>query len=321
MKEIGGYFGLELPSGDHFHSSALRLNSGRGALEYIVKSRALKKIHMPFFTCSEIRERLLKLAVEIQPYHINESLEFEVENFDESDAIIYTNYFGLKNDFVKFISTKFKRLIIDNAQAFFAQPIVGVDTLYSPRKFFGVPDGGYLITDKFISGVTERDLSFPRAGYLLERIDSNAEKGYHNFLGAEHALGQEPLKKMSKLTETILASVDYQKVRETRMRNFRFLHKALAKDNELVGSINFEITEPPMIYPLLTKRDGLRTALIEKKIYIPTYWPNVLDWTKFGDWEFYLVNYLIPLPIDQRYSTKDLGRVVSIVKSWLKKTK
>ena len=318
MKEIGGYFGLELSSGDHFHSMALRFNSGRGALEYIVKARDIKKVHMPFFTCSAIRERLSKLSVEIQPYYINDALEFEVENFDESDAIIYTNYFGLKNEFVKLISTKFNRLIVDNAQAFFAKPIVGVDTLYSPRKFFGVPDGGYLVTDKFLSGVMERDLSSLRAGHLLERVDSSAEKGYQNFLGSEHALGLEPLKRMSKLTESLLASIDYQKAWETRMRNFRFLHKALSKDNELVSSINFEITDAPMIYPLLTKKDGLRAALIEKKIYIPTYWPNVLEWTKLGDWEFYLANNLIPLPVDQRYSPKDLGRVVSIVKSWLK---
>jgi hypothetical protein len=318
MKEIGGYFGLELSAGDHFHSSALRFNSGRGALEYIVKARDIKKIHMPFFTCSAIRERLAKLSVEIQPYYINEALEFEVENFDESDAIIYINYFGLKTEFVKFISTKFNRLIIDNAQAFFEKPIVGVDTLYSPRKFFGVPDGGYLVTDKFLSGDIERDLSSSRASHLLERIDISAEEGYQSFLDSERVLGLEALKKMSRLTESLLASVNYQKVRETRMRNFRFLHNALSKDNELESSINFEIIDAPMIYPLLTKKDGLRSALIEKRIYIPSYWPNVLDYTKLGDWEFYLAKHLIPLPIDQRYSPKDLGRVVSIVKSWLK---
>lgn len=318
MKEIGGYFGLELPSGDHFHTSALQLNSGRGALEYIVRSSNLKKVHVPLFTCSEIIELLEKLGVETQLYNINESLEFVVEDFDENDTIIYTNYFGLKNEFIRSLSSKFSSLIIDNAQAFFAKPIVGMDTLYSPRKFFGVPDGGYLFTDKFLDISLETDLSASRADHLLERIDSNASQGYHLFLRNELAIKDQPLKKMSNLTDTLLRSINYQKARISRNKNFDFFHKALSKVNKLANVIDIVTIDGPMVYPLLNWNGRLRENLIDNNIYIPTYWPNVFELTTPDDWEYQLSSNLLPLPVDQRYSLGDLDRVLSVVKSCLK---
>ena len=38
MKSIGGYLELELKKNEEYHKEALRLNSGRNALEYILKS-------------------------------------------------------------------------------------------------------------------------------------------------------------------------------------------------------------------------------------------------------------------------------------------
>ena len=45
MKEydIGGYFGLELLDNGEFHKNAIRLNTGRNALEYILQSNRYKK--------------------------------------------------------------------------------------------------------------------------------------------------------------------------------------------------------------------------------------------------------------------------------------
>ena len=40
MKELGGYFELELPKKTEFHKDAVRLNSGRNALEYILLAKS-----------------------------------------------------------------------------------------------------------------------------------------------------------------------------------------------------------------------------------------------------------------------------------------
>ena len=52
-----------------------------------------------------------------------------------------------------------KNLIIDNAQAFFAKPLLGIDTFYSPRKFVGVSDGGILATKKILEGVLKNEFT------------------------------------------------------------------------------------------------------------------------------------------------------------------
>ena len=44
MKEIGGYFELELASKEEYHTSAIKLNSGRNAFKYILKAQNIKKI-------------------------------------------------------------------------------------------------------------------------------------------------------------------------------------------------------------------------------------------------------------------------------------
>ena len=46
MNAIGGYFGLELDKENEYHSEAIRLNTGRNALEYILISGFYKKIYL-----------------------------------------------------------------------------------------------------------------------------------------------------------------------------------------------------------------------------------------------------------------------------------
>ena len=92
-----------------------------------------------------------QLNINYEFYHINEMLEPEIKQINNDSALLYTNYFGIKVEFIQSIIKKNKNIIIDNSQAFYAEPINGIDTFYSPRKFFGVPDGGYLSINKKIN--------------------------------------------------------------------------------------------------------------------------------------------------------------------------
>src|SRR5690606_15776845 len=121
---------------------------------------------------------------------------------------------------------------IDNAQSFFSHPLPDVDTFYSARKFFGVSDGAYLFSRKKINSNFLIDYSSGRFGHLLNRIDRGAEAGYPDFLENEALLANQPIKQMSKLTETILKSVHYQFVMQCRVHNLKYLHDKLSTINE-----------------------------------------------------------------------------------------
>ena len=294
---IGGYFELELRQGEHYHKDALRLNTARNCFEYILRARKYTKVYIPYYTCEVMLEPLNKCNVAYDFYHINEQLEpVEVFHLEPSEAFLYTNYYGLKQQCVAQLATQYgKQLIVDNAQAFFADPIPGIDTFYSARKFFGVADGAYLYTDAHLDIELEQDQSYARMAHLLKRADIDAEAGYADFRKNDDALCGEPIKKMSRLTEKILCSIDYDKVHSIRRHNYQLFETKLGSSNK----IHFILEEGsvPMIYPYWTNV-CIRENLINKRIYTATYWQNVLNWTNVGDIENILTQMLIPLPIN-----------------------
>jgi len=151
---------------------------------------------------------------------------------------------------------------------------------------------------------------------LLSRIDENAEVGYKLFLKNEKNLCNQPIKKMSKLTKRILQSINYERIIEIRNENFCYLHEHLGFKNQL--SISIDDLHGPLAYPLYLKIDGLRDFLINNRIYVATYWQNVINTCRKNSIEYNFAKYIIPLPIDQRYCLKDMGKIIGLVLEFTK---
>lgn len=313
MKAIGGYFELEVPRGKHYHDHALRLNTARNCFEYVLLARHYRKVYFPYYTCEVMLEPINKLGIDYEFYHINELLEpTSFPDLEANEAFLYTNYFGLKQSCVKRLADVYgNRLIVDNAQAFYADPLSGIDTFYSARKFFGLGDGAYLYTDNYLLQDFEQDISFDRMSHLLKRLDLGAEAGYHDFKINDDALVGQNIKKMSKLTDSLLSGIDYEKAKTARKENYTILDTALSKTNYF----HFELFENdiPMVYPYFTDDKSLKQRLITEKIFVATYWPNVKEWAREGTMERELVERLVPIPCDHRYGIEEMSRVVSLV--------
>ncbi|MFX1432636.1 MAG: hypothetical protein ACFFBT_10940 [Promethearchaeota archaeon] len=312
MREIGGYFELELEKRKEYHPEALRLNSGRNALYYILKVLEPAKIFIPYYICDSVLEPIHKLKIELEFYHINKKFEPEIPtNFNQNDFVLSVNYFGINDSIVKFLAATIKNLIIDNSQAFYCQPYK-YPTFYSTRKFFGVVDGGYLYIEKFLEEELEQAISYKNYSHILKRWELGADAGYEDYLKVEEFLSHDPIKRMSNLTQNILSSINYKKVKLTRERNFIFLHKNLKDLNEL--PINLENLNGPMKYPFLINNRKLKQFLIDNKIYISTYWQEVIDRVEKSSFEYYLTENLIPIPIDQRYNLSDMKLIIEKIK-------
>lgn len=72
---IGGYFSLELPFSEEYHKDAIRLNTGRNCLEYILRVRKHSKVYIPYYTCDVLLEPFEKLGIRYEFYHINFAFE------------------------------------------------------------------------------------------------------------------------------------------------------------------------------------------------------------------------------------------------------
>lgn len=310
---IGGYFELELPHKEEFHKNALRLNSGKNCLEYVLRARRYKKVYIPYYTCDVVLRPFEKLHISYEFYHINIRLELAQEaNLKEGEALLYTNYFGLKQTYVESLANKYgSQLIVDNTQAFFAKPLNGIDTFYTCRKFFGVPDGAYLYTDAKLDMKFEQSTSYEHTSHLLKRIDLSPEDGFEDFHQSDERLADEKIMMMSNFTQRVMQSIDYENVTVARRVNFLQLHDHLVSTNIL--SVQMDADAIPMVYPYMTESKGLRNHLIKNKVYPAKYWPNVDEWVIGDSIESKLANYMVPLPIDQRYGNEEMNRIIKLI--------
>lgn len=306
MNEIGGYIELDTYTGPMFHDDGIKLNCGRNALAYLVEAKSIQKIWMPKFMCDSCNRVLETHNVEVAYYSIDLDFKPSIENWD--GWLYVVNFYGQLSN--AYLASLGKNIIVDNAQAYFQKPIPGMDTLYTCRKFFGVPDGAILYTNQTIP-VSQTDESFDRMRFLLGRYERTASEFYQEYVDNNHLFCDEPIKKMSRLTENLLHGIDYEFVRQRRTENFTFLQDSLGSINKLT----LHIPDGAFMYPLYIENGAqLRKGLQKKKIYIPTLWPAVFNVCDKTELEYDMAMNILPLPVDQRYGETELGYIVREIK-------
>ena len=309
MKSIGGFFELEFGKFESKKEDSIYLNSGRNAIRYLIRALDIKKIHVPSFTCSAVYEAIKKEKCDLEFYDIGQDL-LPKEVLPKEDYIIYNNYFGVTGNKVLQMAGKYPKLIVDNAQAFYAISS-GRASIYSLRKFFGVPDGGILTGKEIPALQLRKATSYNNVKHLCKRHDKGAEAAYKDYLKNEEKIDKYPLAYCSNLTEAILSNIDLEAVKIKRLENFNYLLRYL--------STNFpiEMTEGdvPMVFPLLNNQgEKLRKKLIENRIYCAQYWPNIMECSHKDSYEYYMAQNLVALPIDQRYNLEDMDRIIRTLK-------
>lgn len=311
MKEIGGYFGLEKLVSNEYYSNLIALNSARNSLLYLVKVKDIKKIYIPYYLCDSVFNVLKNNNINFEYYNVNYDFTPKFSGKLECDEYLYiVNYFGqLTNENILDFKNIFKNIILDNTHAFFQDSMEGIDTIYSCRKFFGVPDGAYLYTDSNISIDLDIDKSKDRMKHLLGRYEECAYKYYEDFQMNDEVFEIEDIKQMSKLTHNILGAIDYENVRRVRDRNYIYLYNRLNKYNKL----DLSIPIGAFSYPFYTENsDEIRKKLIDKKVYISKLWPNILDENR-DKVALEYSNNILPIPCDQRYDEEDMEYIVDII--------
>ena len=309
-KEIGGFIEIDNHSnnGTLFHTSAIKLNTARNALEYLIRAKNINELYLPKYLCNVVFDVCIKNNVKMVFYKINgfeKNLDL-YKNIAPRDSFFYfVNYYGFyDNNFIKKLKNFYPNLIVDNVQAYFQKPVKGVDTIYTCRKFFGVPDGAFLYTDAIIKEKLPISDSTERFKHLYGRRDYSANDFYHEFLNNERYLCGAQLEYMSPATENELNKIDQFQIKKIREQNYKFLRKKLDKYNEI--SVPKKINGP-FCYPFKFKKaTQLRKALLDDKIYVPVYWPNVLE-EKSIESEF--AQNILPLPCDQRYCDEDMDYI------------
>lgn len=313
MKEIGGYLELDRYTLPMLHEGAVALNCGRNALAYLLRAKNIRNIRIPKFCCDTVMAACRNEKVSAAYYGITEDWLPEPMTLGDDEWLYVVNFYGqLNNETIAEVAKQYPHIIVDHAQAYFQMPLAGIDTLYTCRKFFGVADGAFLYTDTKLDETLEQDQSLDRMRFVLGRFEQNASAFYAEAAANNEFFADEPIKRMSKLTENLLHAVDYEAVKARRTENFSLLHEAFARVNPL----KLTVPEGAFMYPLyLENGAAVRKVLQGQKIFIPTLWPDVFDICAETEREYDLAKNILPLPCDQRYDSDDMQYMICAVKA------
>ena len=318
--EIGSFLELQMPNGCEYYSQTMdiaRLNTGRNALWHAFRVIGAKAIWIPIYQCDTVRDTFISKNVVVKYYHIDSNFNPIDIRQEKGDAVLFVNYYGImSHQRLSNLTAQYENVIIDNCQGFFTSPVEGAQNVYSCRKFVGVPDGSYVIgknAHKFVEDYPQ-GYSSDTARFLLTRIEYGCEgKGYEDRSLNEHRVDSEDIKKMSKLTYTILDGTDYRNIIERRKKNFELAHNLLGSINCINPKLHYSDDCVPMVYPLVVENEELLTKLQQAKHFQGHWWSYICEEQPDDTFEHWLSRYVIPITIDQRYGCEEINYLASII--------
>lgn len=267
---IGGYFELEVPRPLPC-DRAVAFQSARAAIASALVQAGVKRAWLPTFLCNTVADEIRRVGVEIARYELQSDWVPEPGlTLHVDEAALIVNYFGVCKAQVDQALKQLlpSRCIVDNSQAF-GEPVSDcLATVYSCRKFFGVPDGG-LITDREIVEPPDFDEhSISRCKHLLLRLDREPEDGLAAYRHAQKNLIGAPHWRMSRSPRRLLASAGHQVAYARRRDNFRPIHGVFGAFNFSSFRFNKHVPTSPFTYPLLLNKSaaGLSPTLIDRRV-------------------------------------------------------
>jgi hypothetical protein len=312
-RPVGGFFELEpgVTSGC-FHPEAFPLCSGRAALGHILDELQPDSVWAPFYICDSALSPIVHRQIPIKFYALSASFEPLLDvALASRDCVLYVNYFGLHTHVARALAeSRPHRTVIDDTQAFFCRGHAGAYSFNSARKFFGVPDGAYAYGTTGKHSDSYERVTEVRYQHLVSRLLGFQREGYEQYLESERRVCSAP-RGMSVLAEQVLASIDYERARSVRRRNFWAVHECLGAHNQLASCCSLmDADDVPFCYPFLPERPVDRRRLWTNGVFVSVLWPEIETRRPAGfTHERRLAAQLLPLPIDQRYGVDEMELV------------
>ncbi|HKD11390.1 MAG TPA: DegT/DnrJ/EryC1/StrS family aminotransferase, partial [Thermoanaerobaculia bacterium] len=220
--------------------------NGRSGIHTLVQSLPPTTVWVPSYLCRSLFRAAWREDGRIRFYEVDYDLAIPslqwLDDVQECDLVVFIDFFGFPSDLeaMKRARTRGAWVLEDACQALLSNKVgLGADfSVFSPRKFLGVPDGGILRLNCGVDLEPSRLESPPadwwlqalRASVLRREFDvhGGGELWFELFQESEDAA---PLGRfaMSGLSRALLKQCfDYTEIAERRRSNYAVLSKALA---------------------------------------------------------------------------------------------
>lgn len=352
--KIGGDFDLDLAAALSYRKGRLErlpgagyasldfFRSGRAACLQALKTIDFRKNHLllPDYLCGEALEApITDHGFKVRHYPVPPSLNISLVDLlpyirNDTRAILLINYFGIRRHpaLAAELRKRFPGLIIlvdavqDPYYLFDSRRFSEHFTFTSFRKFLPVGDGGALRGLKSRPGKPDEWLNPAAIEFLMASIQKNGlitagiaddrlEQAYiRRFMNQRKHIAMSDINsRMSGFSRFLMDCFDYHGIKKTRRNNFIYLQRRFRLARIPVSAIQqgeLKAGLVPHCFPIRVQPDLLkpfRNCMARQEIYLPFFWPDRSS------------NGLIGLPIDQRYSTRDMRRMFNAILAFFNK--
>jgi len=334
--EVGSDFNTVFNSFDHFeawHSTALFLASGRSPIVLLKELIGEKVLYYPDYFCWDVIGFWKSQGINTQSYRVffsEDKIQVDYSTVPVNGVVLAVNFFGV-DDGMQW--KNFKRdndilLIEDHSHSpvsEWAKSSIADFAFSSLRKTLPIPDGCIFWSPNYskIPSVSMQQFNSElkikamklKSDYF-EGEEVNKSDFLELFTAGEHLLVNS--------TPQLISDYSYQKIlhgypveyNSIRKRNYQaFIMRLSANTLGKVELLQFPGIAIPFGAVLkcsdLEIRTRLRSYLISNKVYCPVHWPQLNEYV--SEESFSLSEQLITIPIDQRYSSKDVGLVAELI--------
>lgn len=351
MKEIGSIYPIDctyIPQDvlgeDDASGAVLKYSLCREALSAIATALSdnEKRVLIPAYTCQTVITPFIELGWECHYYGICKNLRIDlgfltkqVEQTRPSLLVVHP-YFGMDYNeeeigVLQSISEKGVKIVLDQTQCLFSNQRLPLVDFYvgSYRKWFPIPDGGYLAFNKGWNRISTPEKE--NEGFVTRQSDAMYLRGLYFKTGDQKT--KDISIRLSKSADTFAESTirphrmsafsvrlkqrcEEQEIQRKRLSNYAFLFNNIIKSEKyyFVCDDLEKVTTAPLYFPLYVKdRRALQKVLIENRIYAPVIWPVEDERVLVSDDVRFIYEHLLAVPCDQRYDEADMQRVVEVI--------
>ena len=348
--EIGSYFWLnDQESNSHIYNIEWLPNvedssltfSGRNAIDIalkdILRNKIIQKAFVPSYCCISMLQAFIDQGIETEFYEVGyEDGEFiyDIPKVTEDSVVLTMSYFGLNSQKEVELITKIHEegaiVIEDITHSLLRETPFSEKSDYlvaSLRKWFAIPTGGWVgkrkgelspkpyldsnhaVKEKILGMIEKREYiegrTHSKENYLL------AQSKFDNDL-----IHVDRLLKIDDTSLNILTRTDVSNIISRRKKNVAVLLEGLHKMEGIISLPKVDLSKDvPLFLPIFMekkKRDSLRIHLVEKGLYCPIHWPEVMGATPG------LRTKELSLICDQRYSEGDMKAIIDAIYEWHK---
>lgn len=305
--------------------------SGRTSIEVVLNNIVnAKKAILPSYCCDSMIDPFRKAGIDVCFYDVNYDDKFVInQNIpDDVDILLRCNYFGynIQQPDVSEFKQRGGIVIEDVTHSLLSSKMYDSQSDFlvaSIRKWVPVLCGGYCVSVNSI--LNKKPRRYPSNWFVKEKrkamvlkreyLLDNDEQKKLNYLSM-FSYTNEWLSNnysdllMDKESTEILSEINFEWVKQVRIRNAKQLYEGLKKCNLVKTLFPLELMECPLFVPIIIengKRDLIRKKLIDNDIYCPIHWPNP------NECQSNLYDIELSLVCDQRYNEEDMQRIIDVL--------